>query len=170
MNCTKEERAFFAEKLKQNCRIENGCWVWTRGKYGRGYGAIQFRKKSVSAHRLAYAVFNGDFDDSWQVLHKCDNHPCVNPEHLWLGTAADNSTDMVQKGRSPHPEGEKHGMVKLSEGNIRHIFNLHAEGFTQKQIGKMVGVHQQQISRILNGKRWGHLDLKKENKGEKYNL
>jgi HNH endonuclease len=110
MIITHEERAFYAEKLKQNCRIEGGCWWWLRGCGKDGYGLSTFRGKTVRVHRLAYAVFKGDFDDSWHVLHECDNRRCINPACLWLGTNADNQADMYRKGRGNKARGETSGM------------------------------------------------------------
>lgn len=73
----------------------NGCWEWAGAKTDNGYGAyMRYR-----AHRYSFILFNGDITDGLLVLHKCDNPPCVNPSHLFLGTQSDNIKDCVSKGR-----------------------------------------------------------------------
>lgn len=86
--------------------VPNGCWEWTAGRRGKGrkaYGVIHLRAISpspISAHRAAAFLWLGTpFDRTITVCHHCDNPPCINPEHLFVGTAADNIRDMVAKGR-----------------------------------------------------------------------
>ncbi len=87
------------------------CWIWVgKGKSGGGYGQIKIKGKNVSAHRFSYELHNGRIPkgDGYHgtcVLHTCDNRLCVNPQHLWLGTNADNIHDMERKGRGVHPRG-----------------------------------------------------------------
>jgi hypothetical protein len=76
-----------------------GCWIWKGPKSVNGYGSFQYRRTSNSAHRIAFEFLKGPIPEGLQVLHRCDNPPCVNPEHLFLGTNLDNVKDKVQKGR-----------------------------------------------------------------------
>jgi len=77
------------------------CWEWKRGRITKGYGAVWWEKKQMYAHRVAWELANGmAVPDGLFVCHTCDNPPCCNPAHLWVGTAADNIADMDAKGRS----------------------------------------------------------------------
>ena len=75
------------------------CWLWTTVKSCDGYGKFRARPEMWLAHRFAYFITHGDFDRHLYVLHHCDNPPCVNPKHLFLGTQLDNMRDCVKKGR-----------------------------------------------------------------------
>src|SRR5947207_5829360 len=89
-----------------------GCWVWLRARTSRGYGNIHLGGKMVSAHRVAWELVNGPIPEGLLVLHKCDNPSCVNPDHLFLGTNADNRKDAQVKGRLPRHLGEKNPHVR----------------------------------------------------------
>ena len=75
------------------------CWEWTGSKSKAGYGLFSYNKIKLS-HRISYYLTYGEFDKKLFVCHKCDNPSCVNPEHLFLGTAKDNFEDMISKGRN----------------------------------------------------------------------
>lgn len=78
-----------------------GCWNWQGSRRGFGYGALSLNGRTKSAHRVSYEVFTGPIPGGQVVRHKCDNPPCVNPGHLVLGSQADNTADMVERGRHP---------------------------------------------------------------------
>jgi hypothetical protein len=100
---------------KVSGRLDTMCWEWAGAKHRFGYGMLRINGAAVTAHRTSWTVFNGDIPDGMSVLHRCDNPCCCNPEHLFLGTHADNMADMTAKGR--------HGMVgqKHSDETRRKI-------------------------------------------------
>ena len=88
------------QRLQNGIKIlESGCWVWTKGLNVSGYGMIQISGAGVLAHRAAYTEWVGIIPDGLFVLHKCDNPPCINPEHLTTGTQDDNMKQMAARGR-----------------------------------------------------------------------
>jgi hypothetical protein len=132
------------------------CWEWTGAVNAQGYGLVNDRNGGGCklAHRVSYAWAHGD-PGSLCVLHKCDNPRCVNPEHLLLGTRAENQRDMAAKGRASR--GEEHCHAKLREDDVREIRRLVAAGHTQKGVAGRFGVQPNAISRIVNRRRWGHI-------------
>lgn len=137
-------KRFWSRVLK----LDSGCWEWTGGKDGFGYGSFSFRNKSERAHRFSFALHNGQIPRGKCVLHKCDNPPCVNPEHLFLGTRAENNLDKKIKGRSRAP-------CRLSENDIRCIRALrHWSRFSVREIGKEFNLSIGMVSLICNNKSW----------------
>lgn len=155
-------RARFMAKVATS----DGCWLWTGAKGKRGYGDFRRHGRgsigSRAAHRVSWELHRGLIPDGLWVLHKCDNPPCVNPEHLFLGTDADNVADMWMKGRgSPPPlsirAGEAHHMAKLTEDDVIDIRTALALGGTQRATAEAYGVTQGAISFIARGITWAHV-------------
>lgn len=94
-----------------NKKATNGCWEWLGCKWKSGYGYLRPNKQYISAHRYFYVLYNADIPEGLDVLHRCDNPSCVNPEHLWLGTHSDNMKDAYAKGRRTS-EGKHNGNYK----------------------------------------------------------
>ncbi len=116
--------------LLSRMRIDNltGCWNWTGGVRNKqfAYGRLNYRGQSWPAHRLSFQVFRGDVPADMMVCHRCDNPLCINPGHLFLGSALDNASDMHAKGR--HPHGERHGNAKLTSEQVQEIRALYESG------------------------------------------
>jgi hypothetical protein len=85
---------------KHVLRYDNLCWSWKGGTTISGYGRMQPDRKSLLAHRVSWMIYKGEIPPSLNVLHKCDNPRCSNPDHLFLGTQSDNVKDMISKNRS----------------------------------------------------------------------
>jgi len=143
---------------KVSVRGINDCWEWLKSRSNKGYGRIFINSQPQEAHRISYEISNQLIPEKMWVLHKCDNRKCVNPNHLWLGTAKDNSDDMIAKGRDIHSRGERHPQVKLSGEDVKKIQSLYKNGnITQMELAKLFKVKQVQISRIINKKTWRHI-------------
>jgi len=132
---------FFA-KVK---RVETGCLEWQSTIKKDGYGSFHFNGGQVQAHRVAYELFFGKIPVGVKVLHKCDNRKCVDINHLFLGSLADNVTDMDSKNR----RGSK---SKLTYDQVEQIKGMIADRYSQAEIGEIFGVGQTVISRIKLGK------------------
>lgn len=132
------------------------CWLWKGAKSNnlkRPYGYFTYGKVQY-AHRVAWQIFRGPIPDGLFVLHHCDNPPCVNPDHLFLGTKKDNRQDMLRKNRYKFPVGEATPSAKLTEVQVRQILT---DARSQRLIANEYGINQSQVSRIKSAKRWSHL-------------
>lgn len=130
----------------------SGCWRWT-GWLRNGYGVIQVRRKRLIAHRVSWEVHRGPIPAGLCVLHRCDNPACVNPEHLFLGTQADNNHDMATKGRAKPPSGERHFRAKLTDAQVLEIARQPATE-TAPAVASRYGVNAETIRRIRRGERF----------------
>ena len=133
------------------------CWPYIGATKPEGYGFIMINGRSVMAHRFIWEFTFGPITGGLLVCHKCDNPPCCNPAHLFLGTPKDNLDDCKKKGRWADRSGEKAGNSKLTNDQIFKIREMSKLGFTQKQIGSEIGTHYTNVGRILNAKRWCHI-------------
>ena len=144
----------FTERFwnKVDIRGEDECWEWKEYKDPKGYGRITVNGYSRKAHRIAWILIYGDIPNGFNVLHHCDNPPCCNGKHLFLGTNADNTRDMIRKGRDRHP-----GHPKLIEIQIREIRKSRQEGLTLQEIAQLYSISDQHISDICQRKYWKHI-------------
>lgn len=153
---------------------EDECWPWSGAAAAHGYGHVWGEKnKNVGAHRVSWELHNGPIPDGLDVLHRCDNPPCVNPAHLFLGTATDNGRDMVSKGRANTPRGDVHGSrtkperrprgeaswnARLNDDLVRFVRQRYAEGgISMRQLGARVGLHHGTIGQLVRRERWAHV-------------
>jgi hypothetical protein len=157
MRKTKSEAERFWCKVDR--RGPDECWEWQAARSEHGYGAFGltgFGSGKVPAHRWSYAETVGPIPDGMHVCHRCDNPPCVNPQHLFVGTLADNMRDMVEKGRSL--KGERHNLAQLTEAQVLAIRQAWADGGeTQTQIAERFNTNKANVSQIVRGKKWKHL-------------
>ena len=129
----------------------SGCWLWM-GFGSLDYGCISIKSRPIKAHRMAYELYKGQIPQGLHVLHKCDVRCCVNPDHLFLGTNADNVADKVAKGRQA--KDRPMGKAKFSVELVRAI--RAAEG-SQWEIARRFGVSRSQVVRIRKRQAWRHL-------------
>lgn len=147
---------------KVDKRGPDECWEWQAYRRRLGYGEFRIGPRvggrAHLAHRVAWELTRGPIPDGMQACHRCDNPPCVNPAHLFLGTANDNIQDMIRKGRKRLPDkparGSGHGMAKLTEQQVYEI--RHSEG-DQRECARRYGVSQGTVHLIRAGKIWRHV-------------
>ncbi len=145
----------FMSKVRQESA--EGCWLWVASCFAAGYGQFGIDGKNWQAHRLSWTLFRGGIPDGICVCHHCDNPPCVNPAHLWLGTNADNTADRNRKGRAARNRGEAAGGVKLTDTIVLEVRRRVREGETQADVHRSMGLTRQQVSRIILRQRWFNL-------------
>lgn len=145
----------------------NGCWIWTGARDSAGYGTVFLRMKQNDskksrkkdqdrAHRLMWIRNFGPIPEGIFVCHRCDNPPCCNPEHLFLGSPADNNLDSVIKGRKP--KGERSWNARLTGSQVREIRMLRQKGHPLHFLAKQFGVKRTTISSIVHRRTWKHID------------
>jgi hypothetical protein len=139
-------------------REPDECWEWQGGCVPFGYGHFRLDGKRWVTHALAFTLLSNPIPKGKCVLHKCDNPPCCNPKHLWLGTKRQNNKDRDKKKRTNPAKGERHWHAKLTDDNVREIRRLYwKEGWLQKDIAAKFGVVHQIISAIVNRTDWAHI-------------
>lgn len=140
----------FWEKVDKSL---GGCWIWT-GARNADYGQFWWRGRMIRAHRVVMGDPKG-----LCVLHRCDVPLCVNPDHLFVGTRADNNADRDAKGRHRVPSGAQHVHAKLTRELVRQIRYVYAQGrISQEALGKIFGVSRGAICCVLLRRVWKHVD------------
>lgn len=183
-------RADFWKRVNKNGavhpRLGTSCWEW-QSALSYGYGVTSVDGSARRAHRVSWEEEHGPISDGLCVLHKCDNRKCVRPDHLFLGTRAENTADMVAKGRSAagdkngsrryperlprgdlhparaHPErlcrGEDSPKAKLKEADVVLIRNLVANGEKQASVSRRIGISVMSVSLIVRRQQWKHVPM-----------
>lgn len=140
---------FFAERYDVN--EETGCREWNRHVSQNGYGTVKHKRKAYPAHRFMYQYKHGPVEDGMHICHKCDNRKCVNPDHLFLGTARANMHDMIAKGRKVVACGERSGGSKLTADQVIAIRD---DARPQAAIAADYGISQSNVSHVKRNVGW----------------
>jgi hypothetical protein len=145
----------------KHVRKNRGCWRWRGYTDGYGYGLWRMNGVHYRATHVAWEMTYGTLPQGMHVFHHCDNPPCVNPDHLFIGTMADNIKDMYSKGRgrgqftSESVRGEHHGMAKLTALQVKDI---RASSESSKALAAFFGVTPETINMIRRRQTWRHID------------
>lgn len=126
-----------------------GCWEWQGPRNGSGYGIVNFRDQMWRTHRLSLTLASGPIEDGLQVCHRCDNPPCIRPDHLYVGSALENSMDRADRGRQGVGQ-----FAKLSEADADIIRERALSGEDEAALASDFGVSQNTVRRIARGRIW----------------
>jgi hypothetical protein len=145
----------------QKCPV-SGCWNWTGSTNQSGYGTMAPNEWGTLAHRISYGlnvgpVPKGKGPHGTCVCHRCDNRLCVNPEHLFLGSNADNLADRDAKGRQVAMRGSRNGHSKLNESDIVQIRAMFHRGAKLREVAERFSISKANASDIKRGKIWAHV-------------
>lgn len=134
------------------------CWCYTKTLNPGGYGIKTVDGKVYLVHRISKAVFHGfDISSALHILHKCDNPPCFNPDHLFIGTMRDNMLDKNRKGRGKNVKGEMHYKAKLNNNKVSEIREMRAVGVKVKIIADLFSINESSVSAICKRRTWRHI-------------
>ena len=136
------------KRFWQKVKKTDGCWLW-QGSTDTRYGLIWVDGRKQKAHRVAWILLRGPIPDGMHVLHTCDNPPCVNPSHLFLGTHSDNHKDSARKGKNGHQ--------KLSVDAVLAMRLDHQKGLGYILLGRKYGVHPWTAQKIIKRRLWDHV-------------
>lgn len=149
-------RLTVAERLKKYSELnpDTGCVEWIRSKDTCGYGHLVVNGKLCLAHRMAFELANGFLPKETHVLHKCDNRACINPDHLFAGTHAENMADMKAKGRNISFRGELSARARLTE---EMVVRIRQDNRYHPEVAADYGVSRSAISMIKRRVTWSHV-------------
>jgi hypothetical protein len=144
---------------KVDKRSDDECWEWTQHRKSSGYGQFVLRKGVfLTASRVALALTIGrPLRQGELACHRCDNPPCCNPAHIFAGTAYDNATDAINKGRANRSHGEKHKSARLTEDIVREIRQLEPVYGLDARLAVEFGISANSIRKVRQGKSWRHV-------------
>lgn len=142
-------------RLKSVTKL-NGCIEWIGNKNNKGYGIMEVAGRTLACHRLAWELANNKkVPNNMCVCHSCDNPPCINPAHLWIGTRADNHIDMVNKNRHAHGKNSNSRLTEQQVLQIRSEYKgIRGE---YRRIAERLGVSRSVIEDVVQRKTWSHI-------------
>jgi hypothetical protein len=159
IECWKPQGRSLRERIDHFTTPEptSGCWLWTGWIESNGYGSTHHGGTKLTAHRASWLAFRGPIPSRMFVLHRCDNRACVNPDHLFIGTHAENMQDMKSKGRSPHGalHGESHPKAKLTYEAAVEVAALVRSGADEREVAARFGIVPRYARSFRWMKEWG---------------
>ncbi len=157
---TDSDRRRFAKFIVAHAPLDESCWIWTGACTG-GYGSFGVGSRTdgsartMPAHRFAWEAYRGNINGMW-VLHKCDVKLCVRPNHLYLGTHADNTRDAVERGQMARQKGSTNGRSKLNETQAAEIYTRTRNGESPLRLSREFDVARTTVNAIKEGRTWTH--------------
>lgn len=139
-------------------QMTDSCWIWNGYRDKTGYGRMTYEGKAMLTHRLAWIITFGNIPSKKNILHICDNPPCVNPAHLYVGTQAENVRDRVIRGRSNYNRGEQCFNSKLNPSKVQAIRRKYStEKVSTYKLGEEFGVSHHTIRKVVQRRTWAHV-------------
>jgi hypothetical protein len=156
---TKERKYGHNRRYKLDYEIdENGCFICTSHKVNAfGYPEVHVNGKRYVMSRFVYQEMFGDIPEGLVIRHTCDNRRCINPEHLETGTKADNTRDMMERGRHVSVNGEKAYFSKLTNDKVLKLRTLYDEGFNYHELSEMFQITYRTAYDVVTRKTWKHI-------------
>ena len=146
------------ERLAANTTRRGTCLEFvTASQHWFGYGLVWYEGRSQAAHRVSYMLRHGPIPDGAVIRHRCDNPPCINPDHLVCGTQKDNMRDRFERGRANTARGSKIGSAKLTEWQVAEIRTRLALGVARRELARRYGVQGDAIGAIARNENWRHV-------------
>jgi hypothetical protein len=144
------------ERFMAKVEVTEGCWLWRGCRNRAGYGRIGVGGQTKLAHRVSYELHVGPITPGMHVLHSCiAQRSCVNPAHLRVGTAKENTADKLAQGRCPNVAGERNPRAKLTSDAVARIRTEFAAGVASRsELGRRYGVSSVMVGLIVRGKNW----------------
>lgn len=142
---------FDQDYIRQRVLVtDRGCWEWQRAKTSGGYGSVSKTAPERQAHRLSWKVFRGEIPFLEEVLHSCDNPPCCNPDHLFLGSKSDNTQDAMKKGRLICDTSAAIAAKTTPQHIIDDVLLRVARNESRRSIAKIHNIHPTTVTNIIN--------------------
>ncbi len=140
----------YSQKIQERfwSKVEKGecCWEWVGNRNNWGYGRIRIKGKFSQAHRVSWEIHNGPIPEGLLCLHKCNNRPCIRPDHLYVGTQKDNMRDMSKAGN--------HNLSKLTWAIVEEVRQLNTQGVSKSKLAEVCRVSRTQMDNIIHNKQW----------------